>query len=85
MAPRKRAEVKMVGFDAEKALIDGLKAGQIDALVVQNPFKMGYEGVKAVVSKIKGDNVPKKLDTGVELITKASLDDPKIKDLLKLQ
>jgi len=82
---QKRAEVKMVGFDAEKALLDGLKAGQIDALVVQNPFKMGYEGVKAVVSKIKGETVPKKLDTGVELITKASLDDPKIKDLLKLQ
>ena len=82
---QKRAEVKMVGFDAEKALLNGLKAGQIDALVVQNPFKMGYEGVKAVVSKIKGETVPKKLDTGVELITKASLDDPKIKDLLKLQ
>jgi len=82
---QKRAEVKMVGFDAEKALIDGLKAGQIDALVVQNPFKMGYEGVKAVVDKIKAQTVPKKLDTGVELITKASLEDPKIKDLLKLQ
>ena len=82
---QKRAEVKMVGFDAEKALIDGLKAGQIDALVVQNPFKMGYEGVKAVVDKIKGQTVPKKIDTGVELVTKASLEDPKIKDLLKLQ
>src|SRR6266403_2838612 len=79
---QKRAEVKMVGFDAEKALLDGLKAGQIDSLVVQNPFRMGYEGVKAVVASIKGENVPRRIDTGVELITKASLDDPKIKDLL---
>jgi ribose transport system substrate-binding protein len=82
---QKRPEVKMVGFDAEKALINGLQAGQIDALVVQNPYKMGYEGVKAVVSKIKGQPVEKKIDTGVEVITKDSLSDPKIKDMLKLQ
>jgi ribose transport system substrate-binding protein len=82
---QKRTAVKMVGFDAEKALIDGLRGGQIDALVVQNPFKMGYEGVKAVVATIKGEKVPKKLDTGVELITNARLEEPKIKDLLKLQ
>ncbi len=44
----------MVGFDAEKALIDGLKSGKIDALIVQNPYKMGYEGVKAVAAAIKG-------------------------------
>ena len=82
---QKRPEVKMVGFDAEKALINGLQAGQIDALVVQNPYKMGYEGVKAVVSKIKGLPVEKKIDTGVEVITKDSLNDPKIKEMLKLQ
>ncbi|MDB6068175.1 MAG: rbsB 2 [Pedosphaera sp.] len=82
---QKRSEVKMVGFDSEKALIDGLKAGQIDALVVQNPFKMGYEGVKAVVAQIKGQPVAKKIDTGVEVVTKASLADQKIKDLLKIQ
>ena len=54
---QKRPEIKMVGFDAEKALIDGLKAGQIDALVVQNPFKMGYEGVKAVAMTFLGQRV----------------------------
>jgi ribose transport system substrate-binding protein len=82
---QKRSQVKMIGFDAEKALVEGLKAGQIDALVVQNPFKMGYEGVKAVVSQINGQTVAKKIDTGVEIITKARLDDPQIKDLLKTQ
>jgi ribose transport system substrate-binding protein len=82
---QRRSEVKMVGFDAERALLDGLKAGQIDALVVQNPFKMGYEGVKAIATHLKGGSVPKKIDTGVEVVTKARLDDPKIKELLKLQ
>jgi ribose transport system substrate-binding protein len=82
---QKRTEVKMVGFDAEKALAEGLRAGEIEALVVQNPFKMGYEGVKAVVAQIKGQPGPKRIDTGVEVITKANLDEPRIKDLIKLQ
>lgn len=82
---QKRSEVKMVGFDAEAALLNGLKAGQIDALIVQNPYKMGYEGVKAVVSAINGETVPKKIDTGVEVVTKASLEDPKIRELLNVQ
>jgi ribose transport system substrate-binding protein len=80
-----RPEIKLVGFDAEKALIDGLKAGQIDALVVQNPFKMGYEGVKAVAMAIQGKPVEKKIDTGVAVVTKDKLDQPDIKSLLNIQ
>lgn len=81
----KRTEIKLIGFDAEQALLDGLRDGQIDSLVVQNPYKMGYEGVKAVVMAINGKPVPKKIDTGVMLITKESLNDPKVKALLRLQ
>jgi ribose transport system substrate-binding protein len=82
---QKRTEIKMVGFDAEKALIDGLKAGEIDALVVQNPFKMGYEGVKAIVMSIQGKPVEKKMDTGVAVVTKDALDKSEIKSLLNIQ
>jgi ribose transport system substrate-binding protein len=80
-----RPEIKLIGFDAEKALLDGLKAGQIDALVVQNPYKMGYEGVKAIVMEIQGKPVEKKMDTGVAVVTKADLDKPEIKALLNIQ
>jgi ribose transport system substrate-binding protein len=82
---QKRAEIKMVGFDSSPALLDGLKAGQIDALVVQNPYKMGYEGVKAVVMSIQGKPVEKKMDTGVALLTKDALDKPEIKALLNIK
>ena len=78
-------EVKMVGFDAEEALVNGLKSGVIDSLVVQNPYKMGYEGVKAVLAKLDGKEVPKRIDTGVELVTLDRLEEPAIKDLLNLQ
>ena len=78
-------KVKMVGFDAEDALVNGLKSGVIDSLVVQNPYKMGYEGVKAVLAKLDGKNVPKRIDTGVELVTIERLEEPAIKELLNLQ
>jgi ribose transport system substrate-binding protein len=81
---QKRKEIKMVGFDSSPALLDGLKAGQIDALVVQNPYKMGYEGVKAVMLSIQGKPVEKKIDTGVTLVTKDALDKPEIKALLNI-
>jgi ribose transport system substrate-binding protein len=81
---QKRSEIKMVGFDSSPALLEGLKAGQIDALVVQNPYKMGYEGVKAVMMSIQGKPVEKKMDTGVTLVTKDALDKPEIKALLNI-
>jgi len=79
-----RTEIKMVGFDASPALLDGLKAGAIDALVVQNPYKMGYEGVKAVAQAIHGKPVEKKIDTGVTLITRDALNKPDVKALLNI-
>lgn len=82
---QQRTEIKMIGFDAEEALMNALKAGQIDALIVQDPFRMGYEGVKAIVAHHKGETLPKRIDTGVAVVTKASLNDPKIKDMLKTQ
>ncbi|MBN2183012.1 MAG: substrate-binding domain-containing protein [Sedimentisphaerales bacterium] len=78
-------KVKMVGFDAEDALVNGLKSGVIDSLVVQNPYKMGYEGVKAVLARLDGKEVPKRIDTGVELVTIERLEEPAIKELLNLQ
>ena len=75
----------MVGFDAEETLIDKLRSGVVDSLVVQDPYKMGYVGVKTLVDKINGKEVPKLIDTGVELITLERLEESKIKALLNLQ
>jgi len=79
------ADIKMVGFDAEETLLDKLRSGVIDSLVVQDPYKMGYIGVKTLVDKINGKEVPKLIDTGVELITVERLEEPNIKALLNLQ
>lgn len=78
-------EIEMIGFDAEEALLDALKSGRIDSLVVQNPYQMGYEGLKAVVKVIRGQEVPKRIDTGVKLVTRENLETPEIKELLRYQ
>jgi ribose transport system substrate-binding protein len=77
-------KVKLVGFDASKPLVDGLRDGGIAALVVQNPVKIGYEGVKAAVAAVRGQSVPPRIDTGVRVVTQSDLNDPQVKTLLGL-
>src|SRR6476619_7722826 len=55
---------KFVGFDTSPGLMEGLRKDEIQALVVQNPKKMGREAVKALVAKMKGETVPAVIDTG---------------------
>lgn len=74
--------VKLVGFDASDQLIGDLKAGFIDSLVVQNPFRMGYEATKAIGQKLKGETPQASIDSGATLVTLADLEKPEVKELL---
>ena len=78
-------KVRFVGFDTSPPLIEALQKGEIDALVAQDPTRMGYEGVKTLVAHIRGNKVPRTLDTGVRLITRENLNSPEIKKLLGTQ
>jgi ribose transport system substrate-binding protein len=64
---------KVVGFDNSELLIAGLKSGIFDALVVQDPEKMGYLSVKAVVDAINKKPVEAVIDTGVTVFTKENV------------
>ena len=75
-------KVKFVGFDSSPKLIDGLNAGSIDGLVVQNPRKMGELGVKAIIDKLKGKAGEANVDTGVSFVTKANISTPDIAALV---
>jgi len=75
-------KVKLVAFDAAPAEIDALKRGTIQALIVQNPFKMGYEGVKAAMDAKSGKTVKKRIDTGVTVVTMKNFNQPEIQKLL---
>ncbi len=75
-------KVLLVGFDYTSKLGQDLREGAIDSLVLQNPFKMGYEGVKTIVDKLAGKTPERRIDTGVELLTKENMDSPKMQPLL---
>jgi ribose transport system substrate-binding protein len=75
-------KVRFVGFDASDNLVKGLASGDIDALVIQDPVKMGYLAIKTLVAHIKGEPVEKRIDTGVHLATKENMDTPEMKELL---
>jgi len=77
-----RPDIKMVAFDPDKSLIGGLRSGQVAAIILQNPYKMGYEGVKAVALHNQGQSSPRLIDTGVEVLTSDNLTDPRIMRLL---
>ncbi len=71
-----------VGFDSSAELIEGLRNKEIQALVLQDPFKMGYEGVHTLVKHFNGEEVSKNIDTGVYVATPENMDDPEISRLL---
>lgn len=68
--------IKFVGFDAGQTLIDGLKAGDVQGLILQDPYKMGYLGVKTLVEVLRGQKVAAQVDTGVGLVTPQNMNDP---------
>jgi ribose transport system substrate-binding protein len=80
-----KVNVKFVGFDTSKRLVEDLQAGKIDALVAQNPEKMGYLAVETLYKVVKKEKVPAMVDTGTVLVTKEKLaTDPEVRKLVGL-
>ena len=77
-----KGNVKIVGFDTSVQSLRDLEAGDVQGLVVQNPLKMGYLGVKTLVSHLAGDVVEKRIDTGVAMVTKANMSESEMQELL---
>src|SRR5262249_15861243 len=74
--PNATNKVFLVGFDHTADLGRNVREGAIDSLVLQDPYKMGYEGVKTLLDKLAGKPVEKRIDTGVKLLTKENMDTP---------
>lgn len=79
----KVGKVKLVCYDASEAEIQALRDGVVEALIVQNPYRMGYEGVHTAMKAVKGEKIePRVIDTGVTKVTRENLDTPEIQQLL---
>jgi len=78
----KAGKVTFVGFDASQVFIDAINANQLHGIVVQNPFNMGYLGVRSIIDHLQGKPVEKRIDTGVTMVTRDNLGAPEIQTLL---
>ncbi len=71
--------VKLVGFDASPQLVESLKAGTIDSLIVQDPFQMGYKSMLAAIAKLKGGTPERIQNIAPTLVTRENMDSPEIR------
>jgi ribose transport system substrate-binding protein len=76
-------KVTFVGFDASPNLVKGLRDGAIDALIVQDPVQMGYLAVKMLTQHLRGEQVPRSVDTAVHVVSRDVMDQPEMKALIE--
>ena len=78
----KAGQVKLVGFDGSPEEVQLLEDGVIDALVLQDPYRMGKLGVETAIAAIQGEVVATRIDTGVTVVTKENLQTEEVQKLL---
>jgi ribose transport system substrate-binding protein len=71
-----------VAFDSADGMIEDLRQGVIHAMVVQDPFRIGYEAVRTLAGNLNGQTPPKRMDLNARLITSQDLDQPEVRKLL---
>ncbi len=76
-------QVRFIGFDSSEKLVEGLTAGDLDALVLQNPMAMGDIGMRTMVAHLQGKPVERRIDTGVVLVTRDNMNESTVAELLR--
>lgn len=72
----------IIGFDSGKVQVDAIKSGIMAGAITQNPIGIGEQVVASAMKAIKGESLPKIVDTGFFWYDKTNVDDPKIAPLL---
>jgi ribose transport system substrate-binding protein len=79
---RKQGKIVVIGYDAGKQQKDAVRKGIMAGAVSQDPVGIGYKCVEAAVKAIKGEKVPKTIDTGFKWYDKTNIDSAAMKPLL---
>ena len=75
-------KIVAVAFDSDPEEIKALESGVLKALLLQDPYGMGYNGVMSVFDAIQGKTLPKYINTGSTVVTKENMKQPEILALL---
>jgi ribose transport system substrate-binding protein len=76
-------KINLIGFGSDDGLVQMVRDGIIAGLIVQDPFRMGYDSIRIAVAASKGEHVPSNIDTGIYLVTKANVDGARSQELLR--
>jgi ribose transport system substrate-binding protein len=76
-------KIKLVTFDFSDEHVEALRDGTISVMLVQDPFRIGYEAVKSLAEKLSGQNPPKRMELPARSIVKADLEKPEVRALLQ--
>jgi ribose transport system substrate-binding protein len=79
----KAGKIKLIGWDASPDEVKGVTAGAITALVVQNPFRMGFDSVNAMVKTVRTGQLASSEDTGVTFVTQRNINEPQVQAILQ--
>ncbi len=79
---RLSGRVKLVTFDSSELHVEALRDGTIDVMLVQDPYRIGYEAVKSLAEKLAGRRPARRLELPARSIVKADLDRPETMTLL---
>jgi ribose transport system substrate-binding protein len=77
-----KRKVVAIGYDSGKQQKDAIRDGTLAGAITQNPVGIGYKTVEAAVKALKGEKLPKVIDTGFFWYDKSNIDDPKIAAVL---
>jgi ribose transport system substrate-binding protein len=75
-------KINVIGVGSDEKLIKLLQGDTIAGLVIEDPFRIGYDGVKTALAASKGEQVAASVDTGVTLVTKANMNSARSQELL---
>ena len=75
-------KVKFIAFDSSEELIRAMEAGTCHGIVLQDPVQMGYQSIIAVVKKIRGETIDKRISTGEFVATPGNMKSPEMNKLL---
>ena len=75
-------KVKIIGWDTSPDEVEGVRQGIVSGLISQDPFRMGYDGVRAAVAMLRNQGTPPSENTGVVVVTKSNLNNPTVQQFV---
>ncbi len=79
---KKEGQLVVIGYDSGQQQLDAIRSGAESGAITQDPIGIGYKCVDAAVKAMKGQTLPKTIDTGFHWYDKTNIDDPAIASLL---